>query len=540
MMRLQSVIAAALLTALVVASGAGAQTDDVDSDRPEVHFTPATGWINDPNGLVFVDGVYHLFYQHNPDDVVWGPMHWGHATSADLLTWEEHPIALYPDEIGTIFSGSAVIDHDNTAGFGPGAVVAAFTHFATPRQMQSLAYSTDAGATWTKYAENPVLQPPSGIRNFRDPKVIRWEEGDDRHWVMAIGSGITIIFYRSDNLIDWEPVSTVGPLVGAHCGVWETPELFELPIDGGPDTAWVLAVATQDCAPAGGTGFQYFIGDFDGERFTNSNHPDVEIWGDYGADFYAAQAWSGVEDRVVWTGWMNSWQYAQFTPATTWRGSMSLPREVSLVSTDDGPRLAQWPLRELDDARSRTGTENGTVDDSSSLAHMIESDGALDVEASFEWEPGGIRKVILRLHGAEGEWTDIGFTGPESRTYVDRSSSGEVDFHELFPVAHLGPTEAPGRSTLDVRAVLDRQSVEVFLDGGEIVFTELVFPERWTGVELIVEGGEAEAELAVFAIEPGIESGSSSIVLWIIGSAVAVSVVGWLAWRPRRRRESLS
>lgn len=539
------VLGATLTMALVLPTTAIA-TSQQSIYRPSIHFTPPTGWINDPNGLVRVGDTYHLFYQHNPDDIVWGPMHWGHATSEDLLTWIHQPIALFPDEIGTIFSGSAVIDHHNSAGFGEGAMVAAFTHFSSPRQMQSLAYSTDQGHTWQKHEGNPVLQPPSGIRNFRDPRVFHWDRGSgDPHWVMAVGSGLAIIFYRSPDLRNWSPMSTVGPMVGATCGVWETPDLIELPIAGTSRSAWVLTVATSDCSPSGGSGVQYFVGDFDGERFVNANDDETELWADWGPDFYAPQTWGEVPDRAVWIGWMSSWQYAQAVPASTWRGSMSIPRELSLVETPDGLRLAQQPVSEVDDVRWPLTSIEAKVREGAPLIAPLGPDRAFDVHAKFSWEAGSIRRAVLRFHGAPGEWTDVGYAIPESRTYVDRSQSGSAEVTPWFGSAHLGPAEPPGRTALDIRVIVDRSSLEIFIDRGAIVFTEQVFPESWTGVELLVEGGTADVEATVSSIDPGnlIEPPRSgrSYGTWVATAALAalLLVLVLAAYRIHQRREAV-
>ncbi len=244
-----------------------AQTNP-EAFRPQFHFSPKTGWMNDPNGLVYDNGEYHLFYQHNPNDTKWGPMHWGHAVSSDLIHWQDLPIALEPDKLGMIFSGSAVIDADNTANFGKGAMVAVFTHDLSSAESQSLAYSTDHGRTWTKYALNPVLEPPNNLRNFRDPKVFWYTPGYGAgHWVMLVAAGSSVLIYESSDLKNWKFSSNFGLGYGATCGVWETPDLLELPITGGSQKRWVLTVGVNNCAPAGGTGVQYFVGQFDGKTF---------------------------------------------------------------------------------------------------------------------------------------------------------------------------------------------------------------------------------------------------------------------------------
>ncbi len=311
--------------------------------------------MNDPNGLVHVDGVFHLCYQHHPADLLWGPMHWGHATSRDLVTWEHQPIALVPDHLGTAFSGSAVVDRDGVAGFGEGALVAFYTHFLEDvPQSQGVAFSVDGGTTWRPYDGNPVLSAPEGLVDFRDPKVLRLRDG---HWVMVVAAGDEVALFRSTDLLKWEPCSTFGRGHGAHGGTWETPDLFEVRVEGTDETRWVLVVSVLGGGPAGGTGTQYFLGDFDGVRFTSDDPPATVRWVDHGADFYAPQSWSDAPDgRRIWVAWMSNWDYARTTPASTWRGAMTLPRDVFLHRADGRVVLAQQPVRELD-AHSRAVTE---------------------------------------------------------------------------------------------------------------------------------------------------------------------------------------
>src|SRR5215216_3309237 len=321
--------------------------------RPLYHFTPPSNWMNDPNGMVYANGEYHLFYQYHPASDVWGPMHWGHAVSRDLLNWKHLSIALYPDELGTIFSGSAVVDTHNTAGFGKEAMVAIFTHHKDNVQSQSLAYSMDSGRTWTKYHANPVLAAPNDTPDFRDPKVFWYGEQNTGHWVMCLAVRDRIMFYRSSNLIQWTHSGEFGPGYGSTAGVWETPELFELPVDHGPDTRWVLTIGVSDGAPAGGSGTQYFIGSFDGRNFTSENPPETVLWADYGADFYAAQSWNDEPyGRRLLIAWMNNWQYALLSPSSSGqRGIFSLIREESLTRTESGVRLVSKSAPEYQNLR---------------------------------------------------------------------------------------------------------------------------------------------------------------------------------------------
>ena len=461
--------------------------------RPRYHFTPAAAWMNDPNGLVFYDGAYHLFYQHNPHDTVWGPMHWGHAISPDLVNWQHLPIAIYPDDIGTIFSGSAVIDWHNTAGFGEEAMVAIFTHDASGRQMQSIAYSTDEGETWTKYHGNPVIEPPNNIRNFRDPKVFWYEQGDGAgHWVMVISAGTISLFYKSSDLKEWQAVGGFGPGFGATCGVWETPELFQLPVDGGPEMRWVLAVAIGDCAPAGGSGVQYFVGDFDGETFTSENSKDTVLWVDYGADFYAPQSWNNApDDRRVWAAWMNNWRYAQDIPTSTWRGALTIPRDLSLTETAAGARLRQQPVAALNSLRDEAWFwENETITPETTGLLAGVGGEALELSAEFRVESVADQdRFGVRLHSDEDEETVIGYASKSSTLFVDRSNAGKVDFNPAFSGIHTAVME-PVNGIIRLHILVDRSSVELFGNDGQVVFTERIFPtgDRVT-VELFVDGG---------------------------------------------------
>jgi sucrose-6-phosphate hydrolase SacC (GH32 family) len=474
--------------------------------RPQYHVSVPRNWANDPNGLVHYDGEYHLFYQHNPDDTVWGPMHWGHAVSTDLIGWTHLPIALYPDELGTIFSGSAVIDWDNTAGFGEEAMVAVFTHNDDGRQMQSLAYSTDNGRAWTKYAGNPVLEPPKNIRNFRDPKVFWYEaEGQPGHWVMAVSAGNLILFFTSPDLVHWETGGGFGLTYGATCGVWETPDLFELPVDNGPENRWVLAVAIGGCAPAGGSGVQYFVGDFDGKVFTSENDEDTLLWVDYGADFYAPQSWSETEDgRRIWLAWMNNWSYAQEVPTATWRGSFTAPRELALVTTPDGPRLAQTPIPELQQLRDEHQTwRDQLITPNSDLLGDVRGE-ALEIQAEFQIDDlEEVDRFGFRVRAGEDEATTVGYAAKSRTLYVDRAQSGDVDFSPAFSGTYTAEME-PMDSLIRLHILVDRSSVEVFGNDGRVVFTTQVFPSSESlGIELFVDGKQIRLNaLDIWTLNP--------------------------------------
>lgn len=474
------------------------------------HFHPPFGWMNDPNGLVYHDGEYHLFYQYHPDDLVWGPMHWGHAVSTNLLEWEDLGIALAPDDIGTIFSGSAVVDWHNTAGFGEEALVAMFTHFAEPRQMQSIAYSNDNGRTWTKYEGNPVLRPPNGVRNFRDPKLFWYGDQESGHWVMALAAGSVVLFYNSSDLINWENSGGFGITEGATCGVWETPDLFELPVDGGPETRWVLTVGINNCAPAQGSGTQYFIGQFDGFDFVNDNDKKTVLWADYGADFYAAQSWSDTPDgRRIMVGWMNNWTYAQdiptgITAGQAWRSQMTVPREMGLTQTANGIRLTQNPISEIELMRHESAVfEEIVVSSESEFETDIEMvQGEIIAEFQIE-NVNQVNRFGVKVRVGNDEETLIGYAPKAKKLFVTRTNSGETAFSDRFTAGASALYESEDK-TIRLRILVDRESVEVFTADGTITLTEQIFPsESSVGITLFADEGEAFLKsLTIFPFEP--------------------------------------
>ncbi len=454
--------------------------------RPVVHFTPPRGWMNDPNGLVHADGVYHLCYQHHPDDLAWGPMHWGHATSTDLFTWEHQPIALVPDHLGTAFSGSAVVDHDGIAGFGAGALVAFFTHFRQDvPQSQGVAVSVDGGTTWRPYGGNPVLTAPEGLVDFRDPKVFRHRTG---RWVMVVAAGDEVAFFSSTDLLRWEPCSTFGRGRGAHGGTWETPDLFELPVEGTGETRWVLVVSVLGGGPAGGSGTQYFLGDFDGTTFTPDDAAERVRWVDQGADFYAPQSWSDAPDgRRIWLAWMSNWDYGRTTPASTWRGAMTLPRDVSLHRVGGELVLAQQPVVELAARQGAVVEERGLL-----LRPDVPWEGAPGV-AAYDLRlrvdlAGSAHEVGVEVHRGPGGGTRIAVLPSEGVLRVVRAADGI----EGSVAGAVQEVPLPTSGELDVRIVVDTCSVEVFADGGRVVLTNQVFPAPGaTGLRVHAAGGEA-------------------------------------------------
>jgi fructan beta-fructosidase len=433
--------------------------------------------MNDPNGLVYHKGVYHLFYQYHPKSSVWGPMHWGHATSKDMLRWKHEPVALYPDSLGTIFSGSAVVDINNTSGFGKNGeppLVAIFTHHDSAAeargrndfQNQSLAYSNDNGHTWTKYAGNPVLRSPN-IRDFRDPKVF-WH-GPTGKWIMTLAAVDQVIFFSSPNLKEWSRESEFGKNAGAHGGVWECPDLFPLKLDG--KDVWVLIVNINPGGPNKGSATQYFLGDFDGKKFT-AQTTDTR-WLDYGPDEYAGVTFSNTGDRKVFLGWMSNWDYAQQVPTQKWRSAMTLPRELQLVNTPDGPRVASVPVKEINSIRlsnfQRTGISVQQPVEVNKLVRDFRMPGILKLSTKE------LKEFTITLSNNRNEELIIGFDEAKNQFYIDRTRSGKKDFHKGFAAVHTAPRFSAGQAA-DLTLIIDVSSMELFADGGLTTMTEIFFP----------------------------------------------------------------
>lgn len=444
--------------------------------RPQYHFSPKENWMNDPNGLVYYKGEYHLFYQYHPYSKVWGPMHWGHAISRDLIHWEELPIALYPDELGQIFSGSAVVDQDNTSGLKNSeedVLVAIFTHHGEKSEQQSIAYSNDKGRTWTKYKGNPVVKNP-GIKDFRDPKVF-WHRPSQR-WIMTLAAGDCVHFYGSPNLLDWSFLSSFGKEYGAHGGVWECPDLIELEIEGENAKKWVLIVSINPGGPNGGSAVQYFTGDFDGITFAADMEKERVQWADYGRDFYAAVTWSNIEEPI-WIGWMSNWQYANQVPTDPFRSVMSIPRKLRLRREEGKLNLIQIPI-EL------TSIVAGTL--------IVNEELTLQPHASKKME---VNKLQLLFQGkvkentasaftwtlrGENEYLQIIFDCVNKEVRMDRTKSGLTTFSEQFSSV----SKMPLKELEEFSIFIDQSSVELFVNQGRGVMTELFFP---TAKKMILE-----------------------------------------------------
>ena len=471
-------------------------TSNREKFRPTYHFSPLYGWMNDPNGMVYKDGEYHLFYQYNPYGSKWGNMNWGHAISKDLVNWEHRPVAIAPDVFGTIFSGSAVIDHHNTAGFGAGAIVAIYTQ-NSDRQVQSIAYSTDNGRTFTKYENNPVLA--SEARDFRDPKVF-WYEGTKR-WIMVLAVGQEMQFFSSPNLKDWTFESSFGKGHGAHGNVWECPDLFELPVEGTNEKKWVLLCSLGD-GPFGDSATQYFVGSFNGKEFVNE-FPSKTKWMDWGKDHYATVTWSDAPDnRRIAIAWMSNWQYANDVPTSQYRSPNSVPRDLSLFTVDGETYLQSAPSPELLALRDASKKRSFKVNGTRTIKEMIPgNDGAYEIELTIENQHADV--IGFRLYNDKGEEVDMQYDMKEKKFSMDRRKSGEVSFNENFPMLTWTAIES-GKEALKLRLFVDKSSVEAFGDGGRFVMTNQVFPsEPYNHIDFYSKGGAYKVDsFVVYKLKP--------------------------------------
>lgn len=456
-----------------------------DQHRPQIHFSPKEKWMNDPNGMVFFNNTYHLFYQYYPDSTVWGPMHWGHATSSDLMHWQAQPVALFPDSLGYIFSGSAVVDINNTSGFGSEGkipLVAIFTHHdpdgekagRTDYQNQSIAYSLDDGKTWVKYEGNPVLKN-TGVKDFRDPKV-RWHEESGR-WIMALATLDRISFYSSPDLKTWEKESEFGEEFGAHGGVWECPDLF--PIQHNGENIWVLLVSINPGGPNGGSATQYFTGEFDGKNFTPFQ-TDTR-WIDYGPDNYAGVTFSNTGDRNIFMGWMNNWQYANLVPTQKWRGATTLPRDLSLEKITYKYFIRSLPARELDLLAIDSVILDTLTASNFNLSSRIPN---LHHPAKIDFRISRAENFSVTMSNIKDQEVEIGYDKAANEFYIDRSRSGKVDFENGFAAKHTAP-RISDRAAIDFSIVIDHASVELFADSGLSVMTSTFFPdEKYSEIRL--------------------------------------------------------
>lgn len=502
-------------------------TTNTDYYRPSYHFTPLYGWMNDPNGMVYKDGEYHLYFQYNPYGSKWGNMHWGHAVSRDLIHWEHLDPAIARDPVGHIFSGSSVVDKKNTAGFGKDAIIAIYTNNSVNHdEVQCIAYSNDNGRTFTKYEGNPVLTPFDGLKDFRDPKVFWYEK--DKCWFMIVSADKETRFYKSKNLKKWDYVSAFGKGLGQQPCQYECPDFFQLPVNGDEkNKKWVMTMNINPGCWFGGSATEYFVGDFDGKNFTCPDANDVK-WLDWGKDHYATVTFSNTGNRVLAITWMSNWQYANLTPFKQNRGANGLPRELKLYEKNGKYYISEDVAPEALALRKSTkelGSQ--TVEGEKAFAGATSGmEGAFEIEADVTADANGIAGI--ELYNNKRERTLIYIDMKEGKVVMDRTESGLTDFgkqsvpHDIelawdkqraaegkqpariensinykndFALATWAPLSLcqEGKKTFHLDIFADKSSIELFVDGGRIAMTNLVFPVApYENVKLYSKGGKAE------------------------------------------------
>ena len=440
-------------------------TKNVEKHRPLYHHTPQYGWMNDPNGMFYKDGVWHLCYQYNPYGSQWENLSWGHSTSTDLINWKAEPTALEPDALGMMFSGCCVVDKNNTAGFGKDAIVALYTT-AGARQTQSLAYSTDGGKTFTKYADNPIIT--SNVPDFRDPHVF-WN-AEAGFWNMILAAGQQMSIYSSKDLKEWKHESDFGAEYGNHVGVWECPDLMKMNVKGTNKDKWMLICNINPGGPFGGSATQYFIGQFDGHKFTCEDEPSETKWMDYGKDHYATITFDNApEGRHVGIAWMSNWQYANQVPTKQYRSANSIVRDFGLFEYKGETYCSITPAKEMLAARG---------------ARVSQPTEACEIVVTVK----GDAQITLR--NAKGERVVMTYDDEEETFDMDRRRSGNISFSDAFPVATSSPTYGKVRQ---LRIFVDRCSVEAFDGDGKMCMTNLVFPS--TPYDKIIVKGKAKAAI---------------------------------------------
>ena len=490
-------------------------TSNTDKFRPVYHHTPLYGWMNDANGLVYKDGEYHLYYQYNPYASVWGNMHWGHSVSKDLMHWEHRAPAIARDTLGHIFSGSSVVDKDNTAGYGAGTIVAFYTSASDKNgQIQCMAYSKDNGNTYVKYEKNPVLVPFDGLKDFRDPKVF-WYAPEEK-WVMIVSADKEMRFYTSKNLKDWTYLSAWGEGYGVQPRQFECPDMIQLSVGGDKNRMkWVMLVNVNPGCYFGGSATQYFVGDFDGTNFTCGSPKETVKWLDWGKDHYATVCFSNTGDRVIGVPWMSNWQYANIVPTKQYRSANALPRELGLYEQDGELYVSAAPVGEVQALRKETKDIPAfTVDTAYHIDSLLNNnEGAYELE--MQLTKGTAEIMGFKLFNEKGEMVDIYLNLTEGKLVMDRTKSGIVDFgrdskpHALeahdkrmeasinyiddFALATWGPVAKAATHTLNI--FVDKCSVEIFLDGGKIAMTNLVFPnEPYNRMSFYGKGGNYKVD----------------------------------------------
>lgn len=488
-----------------------------ESFRPVYHHTPAYGWMNDPNGMFYKDGLYHLYFQYNPYGSKWGNMHWGHSVSKDLIHWDHLNPAIARDTLGHIFSGSTVVDKNNSAGYGKDAIIAFYTSASDEHgQIQCMAYSKDNGRTYTKYEKNPILTPFDGLKDFRDPKVFWYEPA--QKWYMIVSADKEMRFYSSSNLKDWEYQSGFGKGYGVQPNQFECPDFIQLPVDGDKNNMkWVMIVNINPGCMFGGSATEYFVGDFDGKEFKCDTKPEVTKWLDFGKDHYATVCFSNTGDRVVAVPWMSNWQYANVTPIRQYRGANALPRELSLYTKDGQIYMAANAVKETAGLRKETRTiDNQTVKGESKIDEIFpQNEGAFEIE--MDVTPGASAVAGMELLNDKGEKTKIYLDMKAGKLVMDRTESGLVAFGEKaephaienhdrrkttsinykndFALGTWAPLSLCEGNTYHLQIFVDKCSVEIFANGGRIAMTNLVFPTKpYNSIRLYSEGGDYKVE----------------------------------------------
>lgn len=501
-------------------------TTNTDYYRPSYHFTPLYGWMNDPNGMVYKDGEYHLYFQYNPYGSKWGNMHWGHAVSKDMIHWEHLNPAIARDTMGHIFSGSSVLDANNTAGYGKNAIIAIYTNnSANHDEVQCMAYSTDNGRTFTKYEGNPVLTPFDGLKDFRDPKVFWYAK--NKSWYMIVSADKEMRLYKSKNLKKWDYVSAFGEGYGQQPCQYECPDFFELPVNGDEkNKKWVMIMNINPGCMFGGSATEYFVGDFDGKQFTCLDDPHEAKWLDFGKDHYATVTYSNTPGRVLAMAWMSNWQYANITPFQQNRGANTLPRELKLYTKDGKYYVSSNAAPETAKLRKAT-RELGdmTVDNDKNFAGIAANmESAFEIEADVTPDANGIAGIEISNNKRERSLIYIDMK--EGRLVMDRTESGLTDFgknavpHDIelawdksraaenqeparivnslnykndFALATWAPLNLCEGKTYHLDIFVDKSSIEIFVNGGRIAMTNLVFPVApYENMKFYAKDGKAE------------------------------------------------
>ena len=450
--------------------------------RPKIHFSAEDYIINDPNGLVYYKGEYHLFHQYNINEQIY----WGHAVSKDLVHWKRLPKAIAPDKIGQIWSGSAVVDEENQR------MVAFFTYseHETKRQSQGVAFSYDKGRTWEKYSGNPILT--DSREDFRDPKVFRYEE----KWVMILSGGDCVLLYESKDLIHWNQISSFKGNQESHTGVWECPDLFPMIVETTEERKWVLTVSINDGSPAGGTGMQYFVGEFDGQKFIADSNQEKGLWIDYGKDFYAGVTWNHVpKDRRLMIAWADNWQYRDYLPTSPFKGQMSCVRELKLVQKEKKYILKQLPVKEMECLRTNKHEMKNIKMGADEEWTLCDKKEVLELDISYPIEKIHAQTFGIKISTGKNRQFEIVFCKEKQCCFVDRTTTG-VNPHDKFAGKYKAPVDFT-QEFLTIKLLMDVSQSELFINNGEVVISNLLFPEYFYKVKLFATGGDLVIEKSI-------------------------------------------